>query len=740
MQFNPRSGAAFTALLVVMLVIAGAPRPAAAQSQGEPQGPTLEDLMKTTVTTASRHAEGIGEAPAQIVVITAREIRARGYRSLGELLRDQLGIKVELGTDPDYPSDLTIQGSRNTSRVVLLMDGIRVGSPTAEPLPIMANYPVHAARQVEILFGPASALYGADAFSAVINVITKDANELDRVAGSISVGQFGMTSSTVSVAERIGEQGSIVVAGQVFRDGQADLSRYYPEQFEGMQSHQRGTFESIFGSMAPVGHIESNFQSPVAAHSMSAHLNIRNWRAFVFNSTQRASTSAPYTSNNAVYNDTAFQQNDLWVGSLDYTRELREGSTTTSVTVSRHELNPQSGYWNVFSNFRKSFKYAYGAMLRGAQSVELKFSPKVRLAAGGAYERYFAIPQGADLNTPVASHNTPGTILDTAIVDPFVKMHYTNVGAYAQLQFAAGARASFTVGTRADHNSLYGSTVNPRVGAVLKPTETTTVKVLFGTAFLAPSPYQSNSHYGAFYSEDGGQTYASDFWHLGNPDLTPQKKQTWQITATQSLGPLFNVSATAYTSHIYDVLKHADPDRAGPGTYLGWPVAYIEFPVNEGVEEIHGAMAQGMFLKSWSSALRLQADAGISVVGGNVTDDDNGTVELGAIAPFQFHAGADLEWNNWTASGRLMQFGRQRVLALTPARRRETLPGFTLVDVNLRRNRITRTIDAFLRIENLFDARHVHINERAFTNAEELVGAPQAPRRVSFGIDVRIGR
>jgi outer membrane receptor protein involved in Fe transport len=103
-------------------------------------------------------------------------------------------------------------------------------------------------------------------------------------------------------------------------------------------------------------------------------------------------------------------------------------------------------------------------------------------------------------------------------------------------------------------------------------------------------------------------------------------------------------------------------------------------------------------------------------------------------------AGMDLELGDWTGAASLMTFGRQRTLAITDGITRATLPGYTVVDLNLRRNRLTRRIDAFLRVENLFDARYFHNNERAFTNPEEIAGSPQAPRRISAGFDVRVGR
>ena len=149
---------------------------------------TLADLMTITVTTATRSPEDLLDAPARVQVVTAAEIQGRGYRSLSDVLEDLVDFKVDYAGDPDLPTQLTVQGTRGGNRIVLLLDGVRISSPTGEPLPVLANYPVHNARQIEIVYGPASALYGADAFSAVINVISRNASESAGVSASTAGG------------------------------------------------------------------------------------------------------------------------------------------------------------------------------------------------------------------------------------------------------------------------------------------------------------------------------------------------------------------------------------------------------------------------------------------------------------------------------------------------------------------------------------------------------------------------
>src|SRR5207245_601026 len=147
----------------------------------------------------------------------------------------------------------------------------------------------------------------------------------------------------------------------------------------------------------------------------------------------------------------------------------------------------------------KSYKYAYGSMGSVEEQLSWKSGQRLTMTTGGTFERFFSIPQGADTNEPIQSQSLPGTILDTNIRDDFNTLHYTNTGGYLQAQYAATPRVALTLGARGDYNSRYGGTLNPRVGVVTQPTANTTLKFLYGTAFLAPSPYQAYGHWGSFY-------------------------------------------------------------------------------------------------------------------------------------------------------------------------------------------------------------------------------------------------
>lgn len=290
------------AVLVVTLTLCTAAAPGAAQGVSAIADLSLEELMEIEITTASLTTETVGNAPARVEVITAAQIERRGYTSLVDVLKDLPDFKVDLAGDPDYPTELVVQGARGASSIVLLLDGIQVSSPTDEPLPILANYPVHNARQVEIVYGPASALYGADAFAAVINIITNDALDASGLAVSGSVGQYGVTSDTVSYGRRFGRVG-LTMAGQIFYDRQPDLSRFYPEAFGGLTAQRTGIFPTIFGPMVSPRPVSRAYDIPTSARSVQVGLSVGRLRVMLFENYSRVSTAPPINPDNAVYNE-----------------------------------------------------------------------------------------------------------------------------------------------------------------------------------------------------------------------------------------------------------------------------------------------------------------------------------------------------------------------------------------------------------------------------------------------------
>jgi iron complex outermembrane receptor protein len=298
---------------------------------------------------------------------------------------------------------------------------------------------------------------------------------------------------------------------------------------------------------------------------------------------------------------------------------------------------------------------------------------------------------------------------------------------------------NLTVGVRGDDDSRFGATFNPRVGVVSRLTAGSTLKLLFGTAYLAPSPYQEYAHHGAFTSTDGGRSYTSDFWHLPNPSLQPQRKQTAEVQLQQRIGAAVLLTTSAFYSRFVNLVAPSDPDLTHAGMYLGWPVAAIERSVNEGDATMYGGTVGVQFHRSFGLERQINGHIDVSLADGRIWDlTIDKHLAVGGMSPVGAPAGLDLDWDHWSVAPRLSIVGTQRLAAFDQRTlARYTLPGYATVDLNMRR-RLLSLMNAFLTVENAFDRRYLNINSGAYTDPEQLVGAPQNPRRITVGVDLRI--
>jgi vitamin B12 transporter len=123
------------------------------------------------VVTASRSSQPIADVLADVTYISGEEIIRSGVQSLTELLQRQPGVEIIQNGGPASVSGALIRGA-NRGQTLVLIDGLRVGSSSAGATTFEA-IPLEQIDHIEILRGPASSLYGADAIGGVVQVFTK---------------------------------------------------------------------------------------------------------------------------------------------------------------------------------------------------------------------------------------------------------------------------------------------------------------------------------------------------------------------------------------------------------------------------------------------------------------------------------------------------------------------------------------------------------------------------------------
>src|SRR5665213_95856 len=164
---------------------------------------SLEELMNIKVVTASGFLQTTAEAPSTITVITSQQIADRGYEQLEDALRDVPGIDmIHLnGYAPTLIYFRGMYGAENL-RALLMIDGIVENNIIGSNDMAGPAYSLHNVDKIEIIWGPASALYGADAFGGVIDIITKKGEQINGVKAEKGFGSFNTSFEKLSMGAR----------------------------------------------------------------------------------------------------------------------------------------------------------------------------------------------------------------------------------------------------------------------------------------------------------------------------------------------------------------------------------------------------------------------------------------------------------------------------------------------------------------------------------------------------------
>jgi outer membrane cobalamin receptor len=702
----------------------------------------FEDLMNVSVVTATLNPQTSSQVPATVKVVTREQIKLRGYRTLAEVLNDLPDFSINDKSDPQHYNRVSARGVPRQDRIVILLDGIRISSPTNEPLPILENFPIYLAKQIEVVYGPGSALYGADAMAGVINIITDKPLHNKNVLATATGGTQGYGNASLIYSKKLDGNIKLSIAGQYAYDAQPDFSKVYKNQYA-ITSHETGVFNTAFGPVTSSQPVRPVFEAPVKAYNVYAAIDKGGFNMKVLHHYVAVPSSTTFSPNNAVYNKDVFYGQGVTTGSASYSMKIGDFRSISTLVGSFYSVNPESNYRNLYSGMKHGYKYSTGSMMKAEEQIHYSFSSKLNAVGGLTLELFESVPKTPELESPVgkrggvtgillnsASENNPG-----GIEARFFPITYTNVGGYLQLQYFPIRKLSFTTGIRYDHNSRFGSTVNPRIGSVFQLHKNTTLKALYGTAFWAPSPMVSFESYGSFYTLDSGTTYRSAFWHLPNPDLKPMTSQTFEFSVEQKFN-FVSVTLTAYKTQIDNlILDVADNGNTNlyNNKFLGWQVDYIEVPFNKGTQKNYGG---NIAVNSTFKIGRLDCNAysSVSFLEGTEIASASGdmNVEQGTLTPWQFRLGLDGKLKSFYFSARLLKTGEQRTnrIATDDPYKRQTIDGYALVNMSMGYT-VKNSITFFVNIQNALNERY--LNSLAF-NPVDSKGSFQNPLRSTLGV------
>ncbi|MGE0098318.1 MAG: TonB-dependent receptor [Hydrogenophaga sp.] len=155
-------------------------------------------LLKETVVTATRVETRTDAVLSDVVVIESDVIEQSAGRSLSELLSRRAGLQMSANGGLGKQSGLFIRGTE-TRHMLLLIDGVRYGSSTSGSA-VLDNIPLSAIDRIEVLKGPASALYGSDAVGGVVQIFTRRGEKGFHPEASVTLGSFGHRNATAGLS------------------------------------------------------------------------------------------------------------------------------------------------------------------------------------------------------------------------------------------------------------------------------------------------------------------------------------------------------------------------------------------------------------------------------------------------------------------------------------------------------------------------------------------------------------
>jgi outer membrane receptor protein involved in Fe transport len=193
----------------------------------------------TQVVSVSKTSESLREAPATVVVVTSEQIHRRGYLDLEQLLHDLPGFDIAR-LNGAYYSSIYQRGYRNSDndRLLLLVDGVEQNDLSGGAVYLSRQYPLTNIDRVEVVYGPASTMYGANAYTGVINIVTLDPEVLvgDKrrfgIIGQVTGGGYSNRSADITAAGTSGDASvAWTVAASFQKSRERDLTHLDPWDF-----------------------------------------------------------------------------------------------------------------------------------------------------------------------------------------------------------------------------------------------------------------------------------------------------------------------------------------------------------------------------------------------------------------------------------------------------------------------------------------------------------------------------
>ncbi|MTV39311.1 TonB-dependent receptor plug domain-containing protein [Duganella radicis] len=530
--------------------------PLSATASPEDEDLSLYGMDRFAISLATGSTQTLRRAPAVASVITAEDIAAMGATDLDHVLESVAGVHVTRAAPMHAPNYIIrgIGGGGPTNpQVLVLLNGLRLNTDyNGDKGNMWVSMPLTNVARIEIIRGPGSALYGADAFAGVINIITKTAEQMPGLRVGARAGSFDAREAWLEYGHKQ-DQLAIAAYLQVGRTDGSDRT---------VQSDAQTLNDSRFGthvSKAP-GEINAGYNAfdgglDLAWQRWRWRTNLK-WRSDVgtgvgVNSALDPDHKARSGSALSELSWNAPDLSDVWsVGaSLSYMFFTEQTPDGLGLFPAGARIGP-----NLFPNGMIGGPNRWERNLRGAVFASYSGWRGHAIRMGAGHDDLYLYQVSTLKNfllTPAGVPVPTGPVIDYGAIQPHIRPQRRKIDyLYVQDEWQFAPDWALTAGVRHDDYSDFGGTTNPRLALVWDADLNVTVKLLHGRAFRSPS-----------FNEQTGINPVN----MGNPRIRPETIATTEAALAWQARPDLAVNLSLYRYAMKDLIRSMANTAPAPG-------------------------------------------------------------------------------------------------------------------------------------------------------------------------------
>jgi len=482
-----------------------------------------KDTSEIEIITASRTSKNLSDLPVTIHIITHEEIIKKQYTSLIDILRIMPGVRVAqpgTGETGDY---FEVRGLTGNLYTKILLNGIPIKPSVVKGMPIGAQLPIRQAERIEILYGPAAAIYGADAVAGVINIITKEADQGTFVRADISLGEHEYNYFNFTIGGKAGKNNNILKYN--FYGSKTEFNdlnvKYDPETYynplnaidSAVLGNNKISSEEIINNRDTVINqtefISENYgpqyegslfkpalaELPSTSYMLGVDLDFKGVRLTYNNMYRRSHSSIGHNSAQYKYNNPQNYWGEvIQLVSLRYDKSWQRFSTFTQMSrLSYHMDNNSSVGLTYLQNTDKIYRYEASGDFLFEQLITFVPADDIEIVSGVSFQKSKYLPLTNYLSIPFdqdfykAGKNKVTYVDSVFSFTRYYPDDFTNISAFTQA-FLKKNKFRLMGGLRYDYNTLYEGKISPRLGILYKYSERSTARLTAGLAFKSPPP------------------------------------------------------------------------------------------------------------------------------------------------------------------------------------------------------------------------------------------------------------